>query len=498
MVTANTDQPHERHIILRIGVNLGDVVVEGNDLYGDGVNIAARLEALAEPGGILISGTAHDHIRNKTKLGFEDLGFQNLKNIAEPVHAYRVAGTVPTAPIPPHTAIDKPSIAVLAFTNMSGDPEQQYFSDGITEDIITELSRFHRFVVVARNSSFQYRDKAIDVKRIARELGARYVVEGSVRKAGSRIRITAQLIDAATGNHLWAERYDRDLKDVFMIQDEVVTTIVARLAGQVDNAGLETARRKRTENLAAYDYLLRGLEHLHRAEDEDIEQACCMFESAIALDPRFAQAHAALAIALIFNYWANAYNSPPAQAELDRAVEAASRAVALDGNDAYCHRALAHVHHCRQSFDLAEFHLDVATKLNPNDAELVAYRSWFEISAGRPDAALTWLDRGAQLDPRLNSWYWELRGLALYHLRRYPEAAAAFERWAPAHAWYRRFRAACHAQLGQLDVAHAEAAEALTQDPGFTLTRFAQVEPYRSKASLEHMIDGMRKAGLPE
>jgi adenylate cyclase len=499
MEAANGDLAEDRRVRLRIGVNLGDVLVEGNDLYGEGVNVAARLEPLAEPGGICISEAVMAQVRGRVAVRFEDMGEQNLKNIAAPVriHAVRTDGPAPAAAATPGLS-DKPAIAVLPFENLSGDAEQQYFSDGITEDLITELSRFHRFLVVARNSSFQYRGKAIDVKRVGRELGAAYLVEGSVRKAGTRVRITAQLIDVASGNHIWAERYDREIEDIFAIQDEVVTTIVGRLAGQVDRAGFETARRKRTESMAAYDYLLRGLELLRRAEHEDIEQARRLFESAIALDPNFAQAHAALSLMLTIEYWDSAYSNPLAAKALDRALVAATRAVALDENDAYCHRALAHVHHCRRSFDLADYHLDLAARLNPHEFELIAYRSWFETCAGRPDAALTWLDQAARLDPRLSIWYWELRGLALYHLRRYPEAAAAFERCGTGPAFFDRFRAAAYAQAGQLDAARAEAAKALERDPDFTLTKFTKVEPYQSKASLEHMIEGMRKAGLPE
>jgi len=229
MAAANGDQPDDRHIVLRIGINLGDVMVEGSDLYGDGVNIAARLEAIAEPGGILVSGTAHEHIKNKIKVGFDDLGSQTLKNIAEPVRAYRVTGTPAVTVAASKPATDKPSIAVLPFTNMSGDPDQQYFSDGITEDIITELSRFHGLFVIARNSSFQYRDKAVDVRLVARELGVQYLVEGSVRRMANRIRITAQLIDARTGSHMWSERFDCSISELFEVQDEVARTIVATL-----------------------------------------------------------------------------------------------------------------------------------------------------------------------------------------------------------------------------------------------------------------------------
>ena len=251
MAAANAGQPQDHHIILRIGVNLGDVIVEGSDLYGDGVNIAARLELIAEPGSILISSTAHDHVSNKTKLGFDDLGAQALKNIAEPIRAYRVTGTPAVSVATPKAASEKPSIAVLPFENMSGDPEQEYFSDGLTEDIITELSRFRNLLVIARNSSFTFKRQAVDVMEVGRKLGARYVVEGSVRRAGNRIRITAQLLETATGNHLWAERYDRDLEDIFAVQDELVRAISGVIPGELDRHALEGLRRKPPGNLTA-------------------------------------------------------------------------------------------------------------------------------------------------------------------------------------------------------------------------------------------------------
>jgi TolB-like protein/Tfp pilus assembly protein PilF len=497
MAAANSDVSQDRQIVLRVGINLGVILVVGDDLYGEAVNIAARLEGIAEPGSILLSGTAYDHIKNKIKAGFDDLGPQSLKNITEPVRTYRVAALA-TDVAAPKAASEKPSIAVLPFTNMSGDPEQQYFSDGITEDIITELARFHSLLVIARNSSFQYRDKAIDVKRVGRELGARYIVEGSVRKIGSRIRITAQLVDAATGSHLWAEHYDRELQDIFAIQDEVVTTIIGRMVGQVETAGIGLLRRKRTENLAAYDYLLHGIECMSRYDIAGLEQALLMFRNAIALDPDFAQAYAKLSMVLVNDYWARAYGMLGAGTLRDEAIEAGKKAVALDSSDAQCHQALAHAYLCRRSFDLADYHLGMATRLNPNDSELVAHRAWFELCAGRPNEALAWLDQAVQLNPNPRTWYWDLRGLALYHLRRYADALSAFERISSGPVYIDRFRAACHAQLGQLDEAHAIVAQALTRDPDFSLRQFALVEPYKSRADLDHMIDGMRKAGLPE
>ena len=258
MAAANADQPEERHIVLRIGINLGDVMVEGSDIYGDGVNIAARLEAMAEAGGILVSGTAYDHTKNKIKIGFNDLGAQNLKNIAEPIRAYRVASTPVVAIKPPNPTSEKPSIAVLPFINMSGNSEEGYFSDGITEDIITELSRWKELRVLSRHSSFQYRDKATDVQQAGRDLGVGYVVEGSVRRIGERLRVTAQLIDTVSGGHIWAERYDREANDVFAVQENVVQTLVGTLVGRVRAAGVAVAKRKSPSNLDAYECVLRG------------------------------------------------------------------------------------------------------------------------------------------------------------------------------------------------------------------------------------------------
>ena len=295
MAAANEGRTEERHIILRIGVNLGDVMVEGGDLYGDGVNIAARLETLAEPGGILVSGTAHDHIGSKVKVAFEDMGAQTLKNIAQPVRAYRVAATPVVAVATPKHVSDKPSIAVLPFTNMSGDPEQEYFSDGITEDIITELSRFRSLFVIARNSSFVYKGKPIKVGTVARELGVKYVLEGSVRRAGSRVRVTAQLVDAASGNHVWAERYDRELADIFAVQDDVTRSIVGALTVGLEDEALERARRKRPENLQAYEHWLRGKRAIWTTGESNL-QSRRHFERAIAIDSNYSAAYSGLAI----------------------------------------------------------------------------------------------------------------------------------------------------------------------------------------------------------
>lgn len=494
---AMANQPDDCHIILRIGINLGDVVVEGSDLYGDSVNIAARLEAIAEPGGICVSEDAHRQVRNKLRVTFDDLGAQTLKNITEPVRAYRVAEVPAVAITPTEATTDKPSVAVLPFTNMSGDPEQEYFSDGITEDIITELSRFRSLFVIARNSSFAYKGKPVKVQEIARALNVAYVVEGSVRKMAPRIRITAQLIDATSGNHLWAERYDQDMQDIFAIQDDVVAKIVARVAGQVAAAGTEKVRRKRTASLAAYEYLLRGLEY-YSSSDDLLDLAHDMFRKAIAADPNFAWAHALLAVVDLHIYWRDFYQAEPTQGGLDRALEAATKAVSLDGNDSECHRILAHILLYRRSFELAKRHLDMAETLNPNNVGIATTRAWFEIYTGRPQTALEILNQAERLDPQFPNWYWEARGQALYELRRYDEAAAAFERMTAPPLYVYQCRASCYAQAGRTEDARAMTTEVLNREPRFTLRRYAMTEPFQSQASLDHLIDGLRKAGLPD
>ena len=292
----NIDRTDDRRMRFRIGINLGDVMINGDDILGDGVNIAARLEQIAEPDSIYIFGTVYDQVRNKLDLAYSDLGPQSVKNIDQPVRAYRVseaqAETVPAASGGADSGPAKPTIAVLPFDNMSRDEEQEYFVDGMTEDIITELSRNHDLFVIARNSTFTYKGKAVDVTEVGRELGVRYIVEGSVRKAGNRLRITVQLIDAADGHHLWAERYDRELEDVFEVQDEITQVIVANLPRRVEAAHFEQSKHKPTENMAAYDYILRAKDHHHKKTPEDNAKAIEISQKAIELDPEYSVTHA--------------------------------------------------------------------------------------------------------------------------------------------------------------------------------------------------------------
>jgi TolB-like protein len=305
MAAANKDQAEDRQIVLRIGVNLGDVMVEGSDLYGEGINIAARLESVAEAGGIVVSATAFEHVKNKVDYDFEDLGTQLLKNIAEPVRIFRIAGTPRVVVAKPHAASNKASIAVLPFANLSGDREQEYFTDGMVEDIITALSQFRELFVIARNSSFVYKGRNVDIGQVAKELGVRYVLEGSVRRAGKRVRINSQLIDAATRAHLWADRFDGAQEDVFDLQDKITETVVGIVEPQIRKAEISRSRRKRPENLDAYDLYLRALPHVYAMHPSDNSQALEFLRQAIALDPEFAPA-------LAFAAWCYEQLSPEA------------------------------------------------------------------------------------------------------------------------------------------------------------------------------------------
>ena len=419
--------------------------------------------------------------------------YRQIQDETMPVPVAKM-GAATHDPAPPTDT--KPSIAILPFENLSGDPEQRYFSDGITEDIITELCRNHGLLVIARNSSFQYRDRAIDIKRIGHELGVQYVVEGSVRKMGSHVRIAVQLIDTGTGSHLWAERYDRELQAIFAIQDEVTTAIVAAIAGQVQAAGIDKVRRKRTGSLAAYDYFLRGLAHFVRFGGDDISPARDMFERAIEIDPDFAQAHAFLAWSLVETFWTEwAENS---RATIDHALLAAQKAVTLDGNDAMCHATLVYVYIARKSFDLAAHHVDIATRLNPNDSEIIMHRCMLEVYTGRFQEALRTIEVAMRLNPTPPNYYWVLQGIALYHLRRYDEAGSAFQRATARPPYVDRYLAACYAQLGRLAEARVLVTKTLEQQPDFTLSEWAAREPYQHRANLDDLLDGLRKAGLPE
>jgi adenylate cyclase len=494
MENANAGLPEDRQIVLRVGVNLGDVLVEGGALYGDGVNVAARLEALAEPGSVYVSQTVFSHVRGKAEVRFDDLGELALKNMSEPVKVYRVASVV----MPAVEAISgaagpssKPSIAVLPFVNVGSDPEQQYFSDGITEDIITELSRFRSIFVIARNSSFHFRDKAADAKRIGRALGAAYIVEGSMRRMGLRLRITAQLIEAATGNHLWAERYDRDIQEIFEVQDEVVQAIVAVLPGRIEEAGARSARRKRPESLAAYDFLLRGIELFLTFDFADTEAARTMFEEAIAVDANIAAAYAYLANLRLRDWW----TSRSVQS-LDEAFELAKKAVETDGNDGFAHGILGMAYLERCSFDEATFHAERFVALNPNDSFAALHMSQLLAYLGRPEEGISWIERAFRLNPFPPQAYNSFYGMILFAARRYAESIATFNRILVAPNWEVIYLVAGNAYLGRLEEAHTLIRRWATPHPDIAPLAFAAKEPFKQPADLDHLLEGLRIAGI--
>jgi adenylate cyclase len=496
MAAANSGQLENRQILLRIGVNLGDVIVEGGDRYGDGVNIAARLEGIAEPGGILLSGTTYDHVRNKIDATFEDVGVQSLKNIADPVRVHRVVGTPRVSAGMVKAATDKPSIAVLPFANMSGDPEQEYFTDGITEDIITELSRFRSLFVIARNSSFQYRDKATDVRRIGRELGAQYVLEGSVRRAGDRLRVTAQLIEAASGNHLWAERYDRELKDIFALQDEVTRAISAAIPGQLDRLAVEHLRRKPPKNLTAYDCELRGRwAFFHLAEG--LAVALSWYEKAVEADPTYALAHAGLGMTSVFGVLSLGLTPEPT---LARGREHARKAVALDETNPTVNCYAAFTYHISGDHRLTRKHAERAVSLNPNDPFAIYVLGCALSYTGEPEQALEWFARSERLEPYApDDQRLDTLCDCYYMLRNYAKVIEIHEVYQNVPAFLYLVLAAAYAQAGQTEKAAAavKSYERL-RPPGHDLKTHITywMKMCSRQSDRDHWMEGFRKAGM--
>ena len=490
-VSSNDANDQKRKtILLRIGVNLGDVIVEGSDLYGDGVNIAARLEALAEPGSICISAKVRDEVQGKIDVKLEDMGEVALKNMERPVHVFKISLTS-KAPqtVPSHTkGPDRPSIAILPFSNLSGDPEQQFFSDGITEDIITELSRFHTLFVIARNSSFQYRDKPTDMRRVGQELGAQYIVEGSVRKTGDRVRLTAQLIEAASGNHIWADRYDRPLTEIFSLQDDVVHGIARTVERRLSTDIAERAARKHPSSMAAYECVLKARENI-----TDVAVAENLLNRAIELDASYAAAYAALTQVRMLQYWLTAKTR-----FLDEAVAAARTAVSLDPNDSYTHAGLGGAYTLKRDYSRAEFHIKRALINNPNDEVALRTLAHWLVRVGRPEEALVTLNGALQHDPFPSDFHWDIAAIAFIIGRRYREAVDALMRVEEMAAWNHLYLAAAYGQLGDLEMARMEAAETLKMQPAFTIQRHMLVEAFQNAGDAEPLVEGMRNAGLPE
>ena len=539
----NDNLPENREMKFRIGVNLGDIAEDGDRIYGDGVNVAARIESLAEPGGICISRTAYDQVKNKLELGYEYLGEHSVKNITEPVRVYKIL-TEPEAvgkvigekrktrrgialaialilligaggltgwylyiqqskriepasiekmayPLP-----DKPSIAVLPFVNMSDDPKQEYFSDGITENIITDLSKISAFFVISRSSTFAYKGKPVKIKQVAEELGVRYVLEGSVQKSSDKVRINAQLVDAITGHHLWAERYDRDLKDIFAVQDEITQKIVRTLRVEVTEVELERIRRIPTENLNAYESFYRGLEYYRRSSKSSNIQARQMFEKAIELDPRFSVAY----VLMGHTYrreWLYRWSQDPQT--MERAFELAQKAIELDDSSIFAYELLGYIYLLKdRQHEQAIAVAEKVIALDPNFAGGYGLLAEILGFAGRPEEVIGLMEKAMRLNPRYPAIYLFWLGNAHYQMGRYDEAIAALNSAVirkPNHLPTHLFLAASYVELSQEEEAQAEVAEILRISPDYRSGSKTRA-PWKDQTVPKRIRAALRKAGL--
>jgi len=508
MTRRETDFPDDRRIELRIGVNLGDIIIEGSDIYGDGVNVAARLEGLSEPGGLCISDMVYQNVLGRLDSSFEDLGEQALKNIKRKVHVWKWSGKFsgdPSRTARSRTVLplpDKPSIAVLPFTNMSGDPEQEYFADGMVEEIITALSRMRWLFVIARNSSFTYKGRAVDVRQVGRELGVRYVLEGSVRKAGNQVRITGQLIDAASGVHLWADHFDETLENVFDLQDQVTASVVGAIAPTLEQAEIERTKRKPTESLDAYDYFLRGMACVHRWTREGNDEALRHFARAVELDPEFAAAYGMAARCYsqrMVSGWVDDRQRETAEAE-----RLAKRAATLGKDDAVALSAagmtLAYV---VGDLDGGAALIDRGLALNPNLALAGLFRGWVSVWLGEPEVAIESAARAMRLSPNDPQVYNMQAAIASAHFiaGRYTEASSWAEsaaREQPNHLIATCIVAASGALAGRLTEAREAVARLSQLEPKLRISNLKDLVPLRRSEDLARLAEGLRKAGLPD
>jgi len=497
----NAAIPEERRIEFRIGINVGDIIIDEGDIYGDGVNIAARVEALASPGAICLSDNAYQQMKGKLTLDVSDMGEQQLKNIAQPVRVYRVRLDEKVARSTPALS-DKPSIAVLPFQNMSGDPEQEYFSDGVVEDIITALSRFRHLFVIARNSSFTYKGRAVDVKQVGRELGVRYVLEGSVRKAENQLRITTQLIDAATGAYLWADRFEGGLQDIFNLQDQVTISVVGTIAPRLEQAEINRAKHKPTESLDAYDYYLRGTENLHRQTRESVDEALQQLAQAIELDADFAAAYGMAAYCYSVRK-SSGWVTHRAQ-EIEEASRLGRRAVELGKDDAVALSRAGHaLGYVVEDLDAGTLFIDRALVLNPNLASTWYTSGWLRVWLGEPDVAVqhfTHFMRMSPVDPLRARMH---GGIAFAHVLagRYDKAILhaeqALNESQNSHQAL-RMAAMSYALAGRMLEAQKAMARLRQIDPALRVSNLKELTPLRRPEDVARYAEGMRKAGLPE
>jgi adenylate cyclase len=510
LAVENAALPEERRMAFRMGVNLGDVIAEGGTIHGDGVNVAARLEKLAEPNGVCIGRSVYDQVKGKLPYSYIDLGDQRVHNIPEPVRVYRVSlaspganassrsSTEDTLPLP-----DRPSIAVLPFENMSGDPEQQYFSDGITEDIITELSRFRELLVVSRASSFVFRGQATSVMDVAKKLQVNYVVEGSIRKSKNRVRITAQLIDAGRDHHIWAEHYDRDLQDIFEVQDDVVHRITTTLVGRLEHERQDRAKRQSQSALRAYDLYLRGREHFFNWSPEENRKAAELLEAAIAIEPDYAAA-LALSSEVHQRDWLNGW-SLDEQKDCSVSTSKAARSVQLDDGDSRTHTSLGLAHLFNGEPDRAKHHLETALRLNPNDTRALVYLARHATLNGEPERAVEMINRALQLNP-FGKYDWYL-GIAKFVARHYDEAIDLLRNVRDPGPVVLALLAASLAQAGRSSEARSvcerflavAASNPVMQNLKTVAERrdfFAIRWPFKDQGDLKHLLAALQNAGI--
>ena len=502
----NRELKADRQMQFRVGINLADVIVEKDDLLGDGVNVAARLQAIADPGGIIVSAAVAQHVKGKCSVAFEDLGVRAVKNIPDPVHVFRAAVGQVTMKAPAQNG-HKLAIAVLPFANMSGDEDQRYFSDGITEDIITELSRFRMLAVVARNSSFVYRDKAVDVKRVAEELHVEFVVEGSVRKLDKRVRITVQLINAETRRHVWADKYDVELGELFAVQDDVVRRVVATLVPRIEAEELEIARRRPTVDMRAYDRYLHGRALYYAARNAtELDGARTEFEQAVKLDPEFARAYCYLA-AIDHHAVFHSAGDPMLSVTRERAWHFAARAVAIDDGDPLPHLSMAWCHLWRGEFEAARHHLDIATRLNPNDVDRAMDRGTTLVYLGEPEAALDVMKAAMQLNPFHTENYLADLAEANFTARRYDEMLKIAGQITDPSPKFTALKAAAFAYTGCFEEARAHAERFVVRmreiwigdksaGPAEFVSWLLLSCPFRRKEDRDHLTRGLELAGL--
>lgn len=500
----NQDVASDLRIEFRIGINLGDIIFEDGDIFGDGVNVAARLEQLAGTGQICISAAVHDQVSGRLELSFQSLGEQHLKNMKRPVTAYQVnLGTTLVNDVPPEdtqpatiSSASKPSIAVLPFDNLSGDPEQEFFVDGLTEDILTELSRRHELFVISRNSTFVYKGQAVNLRDIGEKLGVQYVVEGSVRKSGNRLRVTVQLIDTATDAHIWAEKYDRTLDDVFAIQDEVTSAIVATLPGRIEALQQDQLARKKPGNMAAYECLLMAKVLHHRSSRKDNAKALDLVNRAIALDSEYAHAHVwrGCILAQAWGYgWCEDKDATFALVQ-----EASQRAAQFDDNDADIHRVLAAIDIMNHKFTQSRYHQERALALNPNYDLVVVQMGELHTWTGDAVKGVEWITKAMRLNPHHPLRFWSHLGKAHFTGKDYRAALQAFDHLPSMDAAQHAFVTACHGWLQDQQAAANQLENLHAQDPEFNMEKLLATLHYQHEADLQHLCAGLQKAGWPQ